>query len=155
MIFLGILLIVTRPGGRLGSHLDHSYVGTDLIHVANTIFYASSEWQIDWGGETVFYSSHGFKACEFVQPIPNRLVVFIHTSESFFTVFFLIAVPILHNEKYFITIIIFLNLLLTTLRTHILINYDRNPCFLGMAPLFAENVINAFFEDSFFVSLKN
>ena len=74
---------VTRPGGRLGSHLDHSYVGTDLIHVANTIFYASSEWQIDWGGETVFYSSHGFKACEFVQPIPNRLVVFIHTSESF------------------------------------------------------------------------
>ena len=74
---------VTKAGGCLGSHLDHSYVGSNLIHIANTIFYASSDWQNDWGGETVFYSSHGFKQCEYVQPIPNRLVLFIHTSESF------------------------------------------------------------------------
>ena len=74
---------VTKSGGHLGSHIDHSYVDNDLIHIANTIFYASSDWKIGWGGETVFYSSFGSNKCEFVEPLPNRLVLFIHTSESF------------------------------------------------------------------------
>ena len=51
----------TYSGGFLGSHIDHSSIENgNLLHVANTIFYASSEWEEDWGGETILFSNNGF-----------------------------------------------------------------------------------------------
>ena len=45
---------VTKAGGCLGSHLDHSYV-TLILFISQIQLYASSRLANDWGGETVFY----------------------------------------------------------------------------------------------------
>ena len=75
---------ITKCNGLLGSHVDHSDIQNgQYIHIANAIFYASAKWNKNWGGETIFYSKNGFYPKISIDPIPNRLIVFIHTSNSF------------------------------------------------------------------------
>lgn len=75
---------VTKYNGILGSHVDHSDIQNgEYIHIANAIFYASANWEKDWGGETIFYSRNGFYPKISIEPLPNRLIIFIHTSNSF------------------------------------------------------------------------
>ena len=70
-------------GGILGSHVDHSHSKNGDLHVANSIFYASPEWNPSWGGETLLFSSTGLKIIKKISPISNRLILFIHSSTSF------------------------------------------------------------------------
>ena len=70
-------------GGHLGSHVDHSTVGIDNVHVLNCIFYITDKWESDWGGDSLFFSKFGFKEKARVSYKPNRLVIFLHTSQSF------------------------------------------------------------------------
>ncbi len=75
---------ITQNGGFLGSHIDHSYIQNgDFCHIANTIFYASNSWEKEWGGETILFSKHGYHEKVLIDPIPNRLIIFFHTSNSF------------------------------------------------------------------------
>ena len=75
---------VTYKKGKLGSHVDHSSINNgEFIHVANCIFYASSKWDYGWGGETVLFSRNGYIPVKKLEPKPNRLLIFIHTSNSF------------------------------------------------------------------------
>ena len=47
---------VTKDGGLLGSHVDHSEInGGASRHVANTIFYASNTWEKGWGGRNYLF----------------------------------------------------------------------------------------------------
>ena len=75
---------ITKYNGLLGSHVDHSDIQDgEYIHIANAIFYASAKWEKNWGGETIFYSRNGFYPKVSIDPVPNRLIIFIHTSNSF------------------------------------------------------------------------
>lgn len=75
---------ITGNNGFLGTHVDHSFVSDGkLRHIANTIYYASSKWVDCWGGQTIFFSRNGFIQKVLIDPIPNRLVFFIHTANSF------------------------------------------------------------------------
>ena len=75
---------VTINNGYLGSHVDHSYIENgNFRHVANTIFYASNKWEKGWGGETILFSRNGFRKKVIIEPVPNRMVIFIHTANSF------------------------------------------------------------------------
>lgn len=75
---------VTENYGCLGSHIDHSYVKKgEFQHIANTIFFASSNWEKEWGGQTILFSNNGFFQKVKIEPIPNRLIIFIHTANSF------------------------------------------------------------------------
>ena len=70
-------------GGLLGSHVDHSKSKYGDIHVANSIYYVSPEWEESWGGETILFDKNGYNIKTSIQPKPNRLVLFIHSSTSF------------------------------------------------------------------------
>jgi hypothetical protein len=70
-------------GGILGSHVDHSHSKFGDLHVANSIFYSSSEWKKTWGGETILFNSFGLKIKKKIFPKPNRLIIFIHSALSF------------------------------------------------------------------------
>ncbi len=75
---------ITKNNGCLGSHVDHSFINEgEFRHVANTIFYASDGWEKDWGGQTILFSKNGLKQVVNIEPIPNRLIIFIHTANSF------------------------------------------------------------------------
>jgi len=70
-------------GGYLGSHVDHSAVNQDRVHFLNCIFYGPEKWDPAWGGETVLFDKWGFKPVAKVACRPNRLLIFLHTSQSF------------------------------------------------------------------------
>ena len=70
-------------GGFLGSHVDHSSIGEDDVHVLNCIFYISEQWDSFWGGHTVFFNKLGIKEKSRVTYKPNRLVIFLLFSQSF------------------------------------------------------------------------
>ena len=75
---------ITENNGFLGSHVDHSSIKEgEFCHIANTIFYASSMWEKEWGGHTILFSRNGFSQKVKIEPIPNRLIFFIHTANSF------------------------------------------------------------------------
>lgn len=75
---------ITQESGMLGSHVDHSHVSRgQLVHVANAIFYASEDWQPGWGGETILFSDYGLNPLVSVAPVPNRMLLFIHSQSSF------------------------------------------------------------------------
>ena len=77
-------IAVTGANGFLGSHVDHSSIKEGkFCHIANTIFYASNKWEKDWGGNTILFSRNGFSQEVKIEPIPNRLIFFIHTANSF------------------------------------------------------------------------
>ncbi len=72
-----------KKSGMLGSHVDHSTSKLGDIHVANSIFYVSPRWENKWGGETILFNRSGLKILKKIDPIPNRLMLFIHSSISF------------------------------------------------------------------------
>jgi len=75
---------LTKSRGMLGSHVDHSDIQNGrYLHIANTIFYASSKWERGWGGETILYSNNGLIPKVIIEPFPNRLIIFIHSANSF------------------------------------------------------------------------
>ncbi len=75
---------ITENNGFLGSHVDHSSIkGGEFRHIANTIFYASTIWQRDWGGHTILFSRNGLSQVVKIDPVPNRLIFFIHSANSF------------------------------------------------------------------------
>ena len=74
---------IMNNGGFLGSHLDHSRSKNNDLHVANSIFYVSPKWESNSGGETILFNKNGFKIKKFISPVPNRLIIFLHTAESF------------------------------------------------------------------------
>ena len=75
---------ITENNGFLGAHVDHSSINDGkFCHIANTIFYASNRWEKDWGGNTILFSRNGFSKKVEIEPIPNRLIFFIHTANSF------------------------------------------------------------------------
>ena len=74
---------IMKNGAFLGSHLDHSRSNNNDFHVANSIFYASPKWENNSGGETILFNKNGLKKKKFISPIPNRLIIFLHTAESF------------------------------------------------------------------------
>lgn len=75
---------ITNNNGYLGAHIDHSFIENgQLRHIANTIFYASNRWQKGWGGETILFSRNGLRQKVLIEPIPNRMIIFIHTANSF------------------------------------------------------------------------
>jgi len=75
---------ITENEGFLGSHVDHSSIKEgEFCHIANTIFYASNKWEKEWGGHTILFSRNGLSQEVKIEPIPNRLIFFIHTANSF------------------------------------------------------------------------
>lgn len=69
--------------GLLGSHVDHSLSTDQQVHIANCLFYAGPKWPAEWGGETILFDHTGLREVARVQPKPNRLLVFLHSSSSF------------------------------------------------------------------------
>lgn len=74
---------VMEDKGFLGSHVDHSRSIANDFHVANSIFYASPNWDVNYGGETILFSKNGLKIKKLIEPKPNRLIIFLHTAETF------------------------------------------------------------------------
>jgi hypothetical protein len=72
-----------EDGGILGSHVDHSTVQNGQVHFMNSIFYGPETWESDWGGHTQLFGKWGFKEQARVECKPNRLLIFLHTSQSF------------------------------------------------------------------------
>jgi hypothetical protein len=71
-------------GGYLGSHVDHSAIlNQNRVHFLNCIYYGPEKWSPSWGGETVLFDKWGFKPVAKVECRPNRLLIFLHTSQSF------------------------------------------------------------------------
>ena len=78
-----------KENGVLGSHVDHSGLKDGEIHMANSIYYASKEWDKSLGGETILFNCTGYKPEIYIEPKPNRLVLFLHTSSTFHGVNFI------------------------------------------------------------------
>ncbi|MGN6386132.1 MAG: 2OG-Fe(II) oxygenase [Verrucomicrobiota bacterium] len=73
-----------EEGGFLASHVDHSEVlGNNKVHFLNCIYYGPERWENGWGGETVLFDKWGFREVAKVACKPNRLLIFLHTSQSF------------------------------------------------------------------------
>ncbi|ALE52135.1 hypothetical protein SP60_02085 [Candidatus Thioglobus autotrophicus] len=61
-----------ESGGLLGPHVDHSSEpNLGLPHVLNIIIYLSSDWEVDFGGSTIFFNPTGVEAKSKVEYIPN------------------------------------------------------------------------------------
>jgi hypothetical protein len=75
----------STTGARLGLHVDHSHImdrSFDYVHILNCIYYSHEVWEDSWGGELILM--RGVKGEQkLIQPRPNRLVIFLHTSDSF------------------------------------------------------------------------
>ena len=77
---------ISKDGGFLVTHVDHSYIcdkKKTFAHIANAIFYISNKWEEGWGGETLLFSRSGLSIKKQIKPVPNRLVIFLHSSTSF------------------------------------------------------------------------
>lgn len=74
-----------EDGGFLGPHVDHSKLrgGGGHIHFLNSIFYCPKVWDSSWGGHTMLFDKWGWKEKARVECVPNRLLIFLHTSQSF------------------------------------------------------------------------
>jgi len=69
--------------GMLGSHVDHSHYKKNYLHFANSIYFFSPVWEKYWGGEILLFNKMGLHKVKEVKPLPNRLVIFIHSANSF------------------------------------------------------------------------
>jgi hypothetical protein len=74
-------------GGILGSHVDHSQIYDkngivdDRIHFLNCIYYVND---VTKGGATALYDKSGLgRPLKLVEAKANRLLIFLHTSQSF------------------------------------------------------------------------
>lgn len=76
----------TEEGGSLGMHVDHSQlydrygkvVKPHMIHFANAIYYCGPNEHV--GGQTFLTDGRGKTV--YVEPKPNRLLIFLHSSNS-------------------------------------------------------------------------
>ena len=68
-------------GGYMTSHVDHSTIN-DEVHFCNSILYLS-DLNSKSSGATEFYSKNGLKIIKKIKAKENRLLIFIHTSQSF------------------------------------------------------------------------
>jgi len=92
-----------ESGGILGSHVDHSFSQDNKnLHVGNAIFYVSNYWQPDWGGETILFSRNGIKPIKLIEFKPNRLILFIHSSNSFHGVNYISSPPEQKRKTYYL-----------------------------------------------------
>ena len=70
--------------GFLGTHVDHSSEpDTGLPHVLNIILYLTKDWDLSWGGSTVFANKNGRKIEKKIDFVPNRAVIFLHSPFTF------------------------------------------------------------------------
>jgi hypothetical protein len=76
-------LHIMKDGGFLGSHVDQSHIDQTHIHILSCIFYASENWTEEQGGHTTLFNKDGSQAIAKIDYKPNRLAIFLHTSESF------------------------------------------------------------------------
>jgi len=75
---------VMKPGGVLGSHVDHATdPETGMPHVLNNLLYLSEFWRPEFGGGTELFNSSGHLNIVKLEYKPNRLIVFLHTPYSF------------------------------------------------------------------------
>ena len=92
-----------ESGGILGSHVDHSFSKDNKnLHVGNAILYASNYWHPDWGGETILFSRNGIKPIKLIEFKPNRLILFIHSSNSFHGVNYISSPPEQKRKTYYV-----------------------------------------------------
>tara|TARA_B100000945_G_C20336848_1_gene575354 strand:+ start:379 stop:1014 length:636 start_codon:yes stop_codon:yes gene_type:complete len=67
----------TRGYVNLGLHSDVSQLHTDNRSKNKTLlYYANKNWEIGWGGETVFYNDRGTDYVKVVPYVPGRIVIF-------------------------------------------------------------------------------
>lgn len=67
-----------RAYTNVASYGDMLFTHTDCLpdqHDLTALWYLCERWDIEWGGETMFYDAHDEVACA-VTPKPGRLVVF-------------------------------------------------------------------------------
>jgi len=69
-------------GGYMGSHVDHSFI-KNKVHFLNSILYLSDTNSKTYSGSTNFYSKNGLNIKKKIKAKKNRLVLFLHSSESF------------------------------------------------------------------------
>ena len=62
---------------NLGLHSDVSQVHTDDSRKNKTLlYYSNKNWEMNWGGETVFYNDSGTDYVKVVPYVPGRIVIF-------------------------------------------------------------------------------
>ena len=62
---------------NLGLHSDVSQVHTDDSCKNKTLlYYANKNWEMNWGGETVFYNDKGTDYVKVIPYVPGRIVIF-------------------------------------------------------------------------------
>ena len=67
-----------RAYTNVASYGDMLFSHTDCLpdqHDLTALWYLCDQWDLEWGGETLFYDAHDEVACA-VMPRPGRLVVF-------------------------------------------------------------------------------
>lgn len=67
-----------RAYTNVASYGDMLFTHTDCLpgqHELTALWFICEDWDIEWGGETVFFDSAGEIACA-IRPRPGRLVVF-------------------------------------------------------------------------------
>ena len=69
--------VYARGYVNLGLHSDVSQVHTDDRCKNKTLlYYANKDWEMNWGGETVFYNDSGTDYVKVVPYVPGRIVIF-------------------------------------------------------------------------------
>ena len=62
---------------NLGLHSDVSQVHTDDSRKNKTLlYYSNKNWEMNWGGETVFYNDKGTDYVKVIPYVPGRIVIF-------------------------------------------------------------------------------
>lgn len=72
------LYVPYRAYTNVASFGDMLFTHTDCLpgqHELTALWYVCTEWDIEWGGETLFFDAAGEVACA-VRPRPGRLVIF-------------------------------------------------------------------------------
>ncbi len=75
----------TGAGGRLMVHIDGNryYIGNLLDQKINVIYYATPEWNEEWGGHLELWDSTASSCVKKISPKFNRLVAFDTSSISY------------------------------------------------------------------------
>ena len=69
--------VYARGYVNLGLHSDVSQVHTDDRCKNKTLlYYANKDWEMNWGGETVFFNDRGTDYAGVISYVPGRIVIF-------------------------------------------------------------------------------
>ena len=47
------------------------------------LYFSHKKWEPSWGGQTILYDDTGLKSLVFIDPLPNRMILFVHCNISF------------------------------------------------------------------------